>query len=198
MNYIFAFMIILSLITSVFTGTMNETIQAGIEGAENSIKVVLSFAGIMCMWCGFLKLAEKGGAMYYLSKLISPVINLLFPRLKNNQKAKEYITANISANLLGVGNAATPAGIAAMNELDKINKNPDRASDEMSIFTVLNTSSIQFIPTTIIALRSAFGSSDPGCIIIPVWICSGLSLICALTMMKTILFFKEKRNSQNI
>ncbi len=198
MNYIFAFMIILSLITSVFTGTMNETIQAGIEGAENSIKVVLSFAGIMCMWCGFLKLAEKGGAMYYLSRLISPITNLLFPRLKNNQKAKEYITANISANLLGVGNAATPAGIAAMNELDKINKNPDRASDEMSIFTVLNTSSIQLIPTTIIALRSAFGSSDPGCIIIPVWICSGLSLICALTMMKTILFFKEKRNSQNI
>ncbi len=196
MNYIFAFMIILSLITSFFTGTVNETVQAGLDGAKNSIEIILSFAGIMCMWCGFLKLAEEGGAINALSKLISPIINLLFPKLKHNNKAKEYITANISANLLGVGNAATPAGIAAMQELDKINKTPDHASDEMSIFTVINTSSIQLIPTTIIALRSAFGSLNPECIIPPVWICSITALFCALFMMKIILFFKRKNNKK--
>lgn len=195
MNYIFAFMIILSVITSFFTGTVNETVQAGIDGAKNSIEIILSFAGIMCMWCGFLKLAEDGGSMKALGKLLAPVINILFPRLKNNNSAKEYITANISANLLGVGNAATPAGIAAMNELDKINKNPDYASDEMSIFTVINTSSIQLVPTTIIALRSAFGSANPQCIILPVLICSASALTGALLMMKLIIFLGRKRKT---
>ena len=193
MNYIFTFMIILSLITSFFTGTVNETVQSALDGAKNSVELTLSFAGIMCMWCGFLKLAEEGGAMNALSKLINPIIKILFPKLKDNNKAKEYITANISANLLGVGNAATPAGIAAMNELDKINENPDYASDEMSIFTVINTSSVQLIPTTIIALRSAFGSLNPESIILPVWICSMTALFGALFMMKIILFFRRKK-----
>lgn len=195
MNYIFAFMIILSVITSFFTGTVNETVQAGIDGAKNSIEIILSFAGIMCMWCGFLKLAEDGGSMKALGRLLSPIINILFPRLKNNNCAKEYITANISANLLGVGNAATPAGIAAMNELDKINKNPEYASDEMSIFTVINTSSIQLVPTTIIALRSAFGSANPQCVILPVLICSASALAGALLMMKLIIFLDRKRKT---
>ena len=124
MNYIFSGVIILSIFVSFITGTAEETIEAGILASKNSIELVLSFAGIMCMWSGFLKVSEAGGASRYLSKLLSPVINFLFPKLKNEKTAKEYISANIGANILGVGNAATPAGIKAMEELDKINKSP--------------------------------------------------------------------------
>lgn len=186
MNYIFAVLIILSLIVSFINGTVDETINAGIEGARGSIELVLSFAGIMCMWSGFLKLAEEGGALDFILKIIRPVTKLLFPKLKKNSEALKHIGANISANLLGVGNAATPAGIAAMNELDKQNQNPLVASDEMSIFTVLNTASIQLIPTTIIALRASFGSQNPESIILPVWISSLCAVICAVSLMKII------------
>lgn len=193
MNYIFSGVIILSIFVSFITGTAEETIEAGIMASKNSIELVLSFAGIMCMWSGFLKVSEKGGASKYLSKLLSPVINFLFPRLKNEKIAKEYISANISANVLGVGNAATPAGIKAMEELDKINKTPEIASDEMCVFTVINTASVQLIPTTVIALRASFGSVNPQGIIVPVWISSCVALICAVGMMKIILKIKSKR-----
>ena len=194
MNYICAVLIILSLIVSFINGSVDETINAGIEGARGSIELVLSFAGIMCMWSGFLKLAEKGGALDFVCRIIRPVTKLLFPELKKNSEALKHIGANISANLMGVGNAATPAGIAAMNELDKQNKTPLVASDEMSIFTVLNTASIQLIPTTIIALRASFGSQKPESIILPVWISSLCAVICAVSVMKIINNINGKRN----
>lgn len=192
MNYIFSGVIIISIIVSFITGNVKETIEAGILASKNSVELILSFAGIMCMWSGFLKVSEKGGASKYLSKLLSPVINFLFPKLKEQKITKEYISANISANVLGVGNAATPAGIKAMEELDKINKTPQKASDEMSIFTVINTASIQLIPTTVIALRASYGSINPQGIIVPVWISSGIALVCAVSMMKIILKIKNK------
>ena len=198
MNYIFSFIIILSLIVSFFTGSQEQTLQAAFDGAKSSVEVLLSFAGIMCMWSGFIKIAERGGATRVLARFLSPVLKVLFPKLKKDNKALEYIGANMSANLLGVGNAATPAGIAAMNELDKINKNPEYASDEMSIFTVMNTASLQLLPTTVIALRSAFGSANPQSIVVPVWIASLISVVCAVSMMKVILYVKNRKKNCNI
>ena len=192
MNYIFPVMIILSLLFACVNGTVNETVQAGLDGAKSSVELVLSFAGIMCMWSGFLKVAEEGGAMSALGKIIRPVISLLFPKLTKNSRAEKYIIANISANLLGVGNAATPAGIAAMSELDKTNNTPDKASDEMSMLVVLNTASMQLVPTTVIALRSAAGSANPQSIIPGVLLCSLLSVICAAASMKLILHYRKK------
>ena len=194
MNYIFSAIIILSLITSLFTGRINETVSAGLEGAKSSVEIVLSFAGIMCMWSGFLKLAQEGDLIKSISKIIHPVIRLLFPKLKKDSKATDYIALNMSANFLGVGNAATPAGIAAMSELDKENENSEYASDEMSIFTVVNTASIQLIPTTIIALRASFGSKSPENIIIPIWISSFCAFLCAVISMKLILSIRRKIN----
>jgi len=192
MNYIFPIMIILSLLFACANGTVNETVQAGLDGAKASVELVLSFAGIMCMWSGFLKVAEEGGAMTALGKIIRPITSLIFPKLEKNSRALKYITANISANLLGVGNAATPAGIAAMSELDKINKEPDAASDEMSMLAVINTASMQLVPTTVIALRAAAGSSNPQSIIPGVLICSALSVVCAAAAMKLILILRKK------
>lgn len=193
MNYIFPIMVTSSLIFAFFNGTVNETVQACFDGASKSVEMVLSFAGIMCMWSGFLKIAESGGAMKVMAKLISPVSKFIFPKLNKDSKAMQYITANISANLLGVGNAATPAGIKAMDELDKINSEPDCASDEMSIFTVINTASLQLVPTTVIALRAAAGSQNPQMIVPAVVVSSLVSVICAVGGMKIILCFRRRR-----
>lgn len=191
MNLIFSLMIIASLIISFFTGTVEETVYAGFDGAMRSVEIVLSFAGIMCMWSGFLKVAEQSGGLKFVSKIISPITKRLFKNA--NDKSMQYITANISANLLGVGNAATPSGIAAMKELDKINPNPETASDEMSIFTVINTASLQLLPTSVIALRVAAGSKNPQAILPGVWISSFCSVVGAVLLMKIILKLRAKK-----
>lgn len=196
MNYIFSFMIVFSLIYAFMSGNIEQTVEAAFSSAGDSVTMVLSFAGIMCMWTGFLKVAKEGGAILWLSERIYPITKRLFPKLDKNSKAMENISANISANLLGVGNAATPSGIAAMEELDKINKNPHYASDEMSIFTLINTASIQVVPTTVIALRAAQGSKHPQEIIGAVIITSVISLLCALSLMKIILFLRKKLSNR--
>ena len=191
MNIIFSLMIIASLIISFFTGTVEETVYAGFDGAMRSVEIVLSFAGIMCMWSGFLKVAGESGGLKFVSKIISPITKRLFK--KANEKSMQYITANISANLLGVGNAATPSGIMAMKELDKINPNPETASDEMSVFTVINTASLQLLPTSVIALRVAAGSENPQAILPAVWISSFCSVVGAVLLMKVILKLRSKK-----
>ena len=191
MNLVFSIMVLVSIIYSFITGRVDETIQSGFSGAAKSIEIVLSFAGIMCMWSGFLKVAENGGAMRIMTKLIHPLTRILFPKLDKSSNAMQYICANMSANLLGVGNAATPAGIAAMEELDKINKNYKYPSDEMCTLTVMNTASMQLIPSTVITLRVASGSSNPQMIIPAVLITSFASVVCAVTAMKIILRIRK-------
>ncbi len=193
MNIIFSLMIICSLIVSFFTGTVEETVYACFDGAMRSVEIVLGFAGIMCMWSGFLKVAEKSGGLKLVSKIISPVTKRLFKNIDSNSKAMQYITANISANLLGVGNAATPSGVEAMKEMDRQNKNPEVASDEMSIFTVINTASLQLLPTSVIALRVAAGSKNPQAILPAVWISSFCSVLGAVLVMKFILKLRAKK-----
>lgn len=191
MNLIFSFMIIASLVISFFTGTVEETVYAGLDGAMKSVEILLSFAGIMCMWSGFLKVAEVSGGLNVVSKFISPLTKRLFKNA--NEKSMQYITANISANLLGVGNAATPSGISAMKELDRINPHPEIASEEMSIFTVINTASVQLLPTSVIALRVASGSQNPHAILPCVWISSFCSVVGAIMVMKLILRMRAKK-----
>lgn len=193
MNIIFSVMIIGSLVYSFFSGTVDETVYACMDGAMKSVETVLSFAGIMCMWSGFLRVAEKSGGLKAVSRVIAPATKRLFCGIDENSRAMQFITANIGANLLGVGNAATPSGISAMEELDKINETPETASDEMSIFTVLNTASLQVLPTSVIAFRAANGSDNPGAIIPAVWISSLAAVVCAVFMMKMILKMRRKR-----
>ena len=190
MNYIWAGMILVSLVVAFFNGTLNETVAAGMEGAKGSVEAVLSFAGVMCLWSGLIKMADAGGVTAVLEKLLRPVTGFLFPRLSKNCEALQKITVNMTANLLGMGNAATPAGIAAMGALDKLNPNPKYASDEMCMFVVLNTASIQLVPSTILALRMAAGSADPFGIIVPVWIASFTALFAAVLFMKLVIRFK--------
>ncbi|MCC8160255.1 MAG: hypothetical protein LIO53_02890 [Oscillospiraceae bacterium] len=190
MNYIWCAMIIISIIVSVINGTVNETINSAFEGAQSAVFTVFSFAGVMCFWTGIMKIAEKSGLSQKTEKLLRPIINFLFPNAGG--EAKKYIAMNMSANLLGMGNAATPMGIKAMTALDKENGNPLYASDNMCMLVVLNTTSIQLIPTTIIALRVAAGSKDPFSIILPIWI-SSLTAVFAAVFLAKLYFGRRKK-----
>lgn len=193
MNYLWPILIILSLVCGALRGCLDETVAAGIDAAAASVNTVLSFAGMLCFWSGFLNIADSGKILSFLEKLMHPFLGMLFPKLQRNGIAMKKITANIAANMLGVGNAATSAGIDAMSELDSLNPHPKTPSDEMCIFSVLNTSSVQLIPTTVISLRAASSSASPSAIIPTVWICSLISLTAALISMKFILYQSRKR-----
>ncbi len=192
MNYIWCGMIIFSLIVAAANGTLNETVNAAFDGAQSSVEVLLSFAGVMCFWTGILKIAEKSGISEKVEKLLSPVIRLLFP--KADGEAKKYMSMNITANILGMGNAATPMGIKAMTALDKNNLSP-YPTDDMCMFIVLNTTSFQLVPTTILALRTAAGSQNPFSVIAPIWIASAVSIIIAVTAVKVMCRFSVSRKS---
>ena len=182
MNYIWCGMIIISIIVSIFNGTTDATINAAFDGAKAAVDTILVLLGVLCFWTGIMKIAEKSGLSDKVERLLRPLIRFLFPH--SSDEAKKYIAMNMSANLLGMGNAATPMGIKAMLALDKENPQPAYASDDMCMLVVLNTTSLQLIPTTIIALRAAANSTDPFSVIVPIWISSLTAVVAAVTAAK--------------
>ncbi len=176
MNYIWSGLFILSFLFAAPVGNLQETLTAGLSGAASSIEVLMSFAGIMCFWSGILNIAKKSGAAHFSEKLLSPIIRRLFPTVKD----RTDITMNMVANLLGMGNAATPAGISAMRGLDAENNHSPHPSRAMCRFVVLNTTCLQLFPTTVIGILTACGSEDPFSVILPIWISSFFSLSVAL------------------
>lgn len=191
LNYIWGGMIIISLITSLFTGKVEETAAAAAEGAGAAIEVCISLLGIMCLWSGLAKIGEKAGLIKIFARLLRPVTNLIFPSLPPDSPALGAIVLNVVANLFGMGNAATPLGIKAIGELNKLNKGRRTASNEMCMFVVINTASIQLLPTTLISMRQQWGAAMPGEVIVPVWIVS----ICALIVGVSVAKLLERRNS---
>ena len=182
-------MIIVSIIVSFFNGTTEATLNGAFDGAKASVETIIALLGVMCFWTGIMKVAESSGLSEKVQKILKPVISFLFPNAGN--EAKKYIAMNMSANLLGMGNAATPMGIKAMQSLDSENKNPDYASEDMCMLVVLNTASLQIIPTTIIALRTAALSSDPFSVVLPIWIASLVSVTVSVLFAK--LWFGRKK-----
>ena len=189
LNYIWGAMIVISLVTSLFTGRVEQTATAAATGAASAIESCISLLGIMCLWTGIAKIGERAGIISFFSKILRPVTRFIFPKLKDGSPALSAIVMNIVANLLGMGNAATPLGIKAIKELDQLNKDKKIASDEMCMFVVLNTASIQLFPATLISLRQSFGASNPGEVIVPVWIVS----VCALFVGVCIAKMLERR-----
>ena len=187
LNYIWSGMIIISLVTAFFTGRVSEVSSALMTGAENAVAMTISLMGIMCLWTGVMNIAKNTGVTEFVAKILSPLMKILFPKLKD-KRAKDAIVMNMTANMLGLSNAATPLGLKAMQELKKLSDG-SRATDEMCMFIVINTASIQLIPSTVIALRQSAGSLTPTDIIIPVWLCS----ICVVTIGVTAVKFFSKR-----
>ena len=182
MSKLWSYMIIFSFIISIFTGRLSLTAQSALEGASDAVTMCVSLLGVICMWNGIMKIAEKSGVIAAVSYFLKPVMRFLFKNVKPDSAAGKAIIMNISANLLGMGNAATPAALTAINELGK--EADGRHTKDIFTFTLINTVSIQLIPSTVIAMRSAAGSENAAEIILPVWCASLCSLVVAVIYSK--------------
>lgn len=161
LNYLWGFMVVIGIVFGVFTGKISDVGLATINSAKEAITLCISMLGIMAFWTGIMQIAKKSGLMDSLTKALRPMIHLLFPGLPKNHVVNEYISANMIANLLGLGWAATPMGLKAMDELRKLNDDRKEASCDMCTFLIINISSLQLIPVNIIAYRSQYGSVNP-------------------------------------
>ncbi|MBQ8795914.1 MAG: spore maturation protein A [Clostridia bacterium] len=186
LNYIWVFMLVFALISAILTGNSQALSASVLEGASEAVTLLISIAGILCFWSGIMEIAKESGVTKAMAKLFAPILSKLFKNVPKNSSAFEYISLNISANLLGLGNAATPLGLSAMKELKALNHNKPQASDDMLLFVVLNTASIQLIPTTLCAYRQSYGSSAPFEIIPAVWLTSVIALLVGVTVAKTL------------
>lgn len=186
LNYIWAFMMLIALAFAVVTGKTAELSASVAEGAGSAIELLISIAGILCFWSGMMEIADRSGITKAMAKAFSPLLSRLFGNVKGDSTAMRYISLNISANMLGLGNAATPFGLSAMKELKVLNGNRLDASDDMLLFVVLNTASVQLLPTTLCAYRQSYGSSAPFEIIPSVWLTSAVALTVGISVAKSL------------
>lgn len=170
LNKIWPAFIIVSFIYAIFNGNIEEFNNSIFTSCAQTVDLILKLFGTMCLWNGLMKIVQETSLMKKLTKFISPLMKFLFPTMKKEDKEYKEITINIIANLLGIGNAATPLGLKAMQTMQEKNPQKDRITNAMAMFIVLNTASIQVIPSTVIAVRASLGSVNPSQIIVPVWI----------------------------
>lgn len=202
MKWVMTAMIALSVIFGIIRGNMDKVSEAFLSECGGAVELAFSLIGIICLWSGLMRVAQAAGVTELLAQLFSPILSKLFKNLKKGGKALQLITLNLTANLLGLGNASTPFGIAAMREIEaeeKLNSdhaNHTMASHNMIVFTVMNTASLQIIPTTVAALRLKNGSADPMAILPCVWIVSFLSLTAALLATQLFKKITEKRRAE--
>lgn len=181
-NIIWASLIFIAIIYSFFTGNI-ETINNGIlTHATSGVNLILEMMPLIVLWTGIMKIAEKSGLLEIFSKILNPLLSKLFPSLNKEHKALGYIASNIAANMLGLGSAATPFGLKAMEELQKDNPKKDTATEAMITFLVLNTGGVTLIPTTVIALRMMYGSANPTEIIITSILATAISSFSGLML----------------
>ena len=181
-GYIWAGLIGIGIIYSLLSGNISVINNSILTNANEALDLILNLLPIIVLWTGILKIAEESGLLDKFAKFLNPILSKLFPDVPKDNKALGYISSNIAANMLGLGSAATPAGLKAMNELQNINQEKDTASTPMITFLVLNTAGVTLIPTTILALRVAYKSASPGEIILPAIIATACSSIAGLTM----------------
>ncbi|MHB8917993.1 MAG: nucleoside recognition domain-containing protein [Desulfocucumaceae bacterium] len=161
-NLIWLGMIVFGILAAASNGNIEVVTNAAIKGANSAVKTSLGLIAIITFWLGIMKLAEEAGIVSFMSRLIAPAMRFLFPGIPGDHPAMGAIIMNISANILGLGNAATPMGLIAMQEMQKLNRGDSRtATAPMCTFLALNTSCITLIPTTIIGIRAMHGSADP-------------------------------------
>lgn len=189
---IFAFLVIASIIFGGINGKMDDVCAGALSGVNEAVNLSISLAGVMCLWSGIIRILDKAGFTRLLAKVFSPLLRIIYPKAYKMGIATDEIAADYSANFLGLGNAALPIGIKAMNKLkDEGLYRKDTANDDMVMFAVLNTTPLQLVPATLIALRQAHNSLNPYGIILPIWICSVATTIFGVIICKAFArFFK--------
>ena len=185
---VFGCMCLISFVFAMYTGNSEGLLIAVLDGASGAVTLTISLCGMMALWCGIMKVFEGAGLIERLSRLLSPLLRRCFSAAYRSGEGIGEISANISANLLGIGNAATPLALAAMKKLQAINPDKSTASADMITLAVMNTASLNIIPSTIIALRRAAGSAEPHAVIAPIWIvsaaCATLALLLTVSVSK--------------
>lgn len=192
MNGILTALLIFSVVTAAFTGRMEALSAAALSGCGEAVSLVIALTGMLCLWSGLMEIARRCRLTEALARLLRPLTRWLFPTVPQGSPAMQAICMNLSANLLGLGNAATPLGLAAMGELQKLNPHKDSASNAMVTFVAMNTASLQLIPTTCAALRQQAGSAAPMEILPAVWL-TGLSSLAVVLLLDRLLRGKSRR-----
>ncbi len=187
MNYLWGGMIVIGILYATFTGNLAAVTDAALQSAQDAVTLCITMMGVMSMWVGLMEIAKEAGIVNRLSRMLGPVLHFLFPAVPKGSKAEEFISLNVIANVLGLGWAATPAGLNAMKELDGLRttqgKTEGIATNEMCNFLILNISSLQLIPVNLIAYRSSYGSENPASIIAPAILATAFSTVVAVVFI---------------
>jgi spore maturation protein A len=195
LNVIWLILLVGSVAVAVLTGHVKEVVVSVTESAGAAFKLALGFTGIMALWLGIMKIAEQSGLVQSFTRLIAPVMRLLFPRIPEGHPALASMAMNMVANMFGLNNAATPLGLKAMADLDELNATKGTASDEMCMFLAVNTSSLQLIPAGAIALLAAGGSSDPTAVVLPAILATSVSTAVGITAAFSLARLRRFRRS---
>lgn len=193
MNFLWPILILISFLFSLISGNIENVNNAIFSSVSDVIKLSLTLLGNMCLWCGIIKIIQNTKIIQILKDFLKPVLNWLFKDAKNNEKAMEAISLNTISNIIGIGNAATSSGLKAMEEMQKENKEKDKLTDSMVMLIVLNTTSIQLLPTSIMAIRASLGAENPAGIIVPIWISTIVGTTVGVVVTKLLLRKKHER-----
>lgn len=197
LNKLWPVVLIASFLYGIIDGKIESVNQSIFDSTKNAVELSITFIGTIGLWNGIMQIVKNTTLIKRLTKLIRPIINFLFPEIKNNEKIKEQVSINIIANILGLGNAATPAGLKAIKTMQEENKNKDELSNSMKMFLIINTASLQIIPTTAIAIRASLKSKNPTLIILPVWGATIVAFTVAVLLTKLLIYFKRKKGEKN-
>lgn len=196
MNYIWIIFIVVGYVIAFVNGKTDLVTKELFSSFEGAVKLCIGLTGAVCFWSGMMEIAKEGGMTKVIAKLFSPILSRLFKNIPSGHPAMGAIIMNLTANVLGLGNAATPLGIKAMKELQTLNTEKEIASNDMILFLVLNTCMIQLLPTTVVSLRAASGSADPMRIVPVVWITSAFTCLFGIIFAKIVIHYKEWRNKR--
>lgn len=191
LNYIWGGFVVLGIVTALFTGNLEDVTNAAITGGKDAVTLCITMLGVVATWTGIVKIAQRGGMIESLSGKMRPLLRFLFPSVPDNHPAQQYIATNFIANFLGLGWAATPAGLSAMKELNKLNKDKKSASKEMCMFMIINMSSIQLISVNILAYRAQYNSANPSEILGACLIATFFSTIAGILFGKVMEVFHK-------
>jgi len=192
-NYVWVFMTVIGVVFALFNGTMEAVNKAVFDGAKEAVTLCIGLISVLVFWLGMMRIAEESGLLERLSRLFRPLVKILFPEVPPNHPAMGYILSNMISNMFGLGNAATPLGIKAMEELKKLNGGKTSASRSMVTFLAINTASITIIPTTVIAIRINYHSVSPTEIVVPTIIATIISAIGAILIDRYFYYRRSRK-----
>ncbi len=184
LNYLWGFMIVIGIVYAAFTGNLPAVTNAALDSSKEAVALCITMLGVMSLWVGLMRIAENCGIISGAARTLNPFLRFMFPAIPKGHKANEYISTNIIANVFGLGWAATPAGLKAMEEMGQLNNHSQIASKDMCTFLILNVSSFQLIPVNMIAYRSQYGSANPASILGPAMIATFFSTLAGVVFAK--------------